>query len=115
MSCKQITDKGGAISLSSGASIAAPGGAIILQNSTFLQNTADLDNGGVLTLGEFCNATIEGDDNIFEENECGAGGGVLAATENTWVVVHGGNFSNNESKYVREEIMNDHAVWVFWC
>lgn len=53
-------------------------------------------------MGEFCNATISGHGNVFEDNLCGAEGGVIAATVSTSVTVEGGNFSRNESKDVRE-------------
>lgn len=73
-----------------------PGGVLIIRNSTFADNTADLDNGGVLSLGEFCTAIIQGEDNVFTGNRCGVDGGVVAASVDSKVSVEGGYFSYNE-------------------
>lgn len=77
-----------------------PGAAVILENSTFNNNIADLDNGGVFSLGKFTSVKIIGNGNVFADNNCGSDGGVLAASVNTRVTVQGGKFSNNKGKVV---------------
>lgn len=71
------------------------GGIIILTNSTFELSKADRETGGVIYGNEFTTVDITGDGNNFVNNECGADGGVVAASTNTRVVVEGGNFTDN--------------------
>ena len=88
--------QGGALALSSGSSWTDdPGAILILRNSSFQSNTARLDNGGVVNVGEFAQATVEGDGNVFEGNTCGADGGVFASTVDTLITVEGGTFKRN--------------------
>ncbi|CAN0330304.1 unnamed protein product [Ascophyllum nodosum] len=89
--------KGAAVTLSSGDSWDEPGATIIMRNSTFVNNFAELDSAGAIYLGEYASARIEGDRNNFTGNICDIYGGVLAATTNTNVTVEGGWFKDNEA------------------
>lgn len=73
-----------------------PGGTVIMLNSFFHSNFADNDNGGVVNVGRFARLTIEGDENVFEENACGLDGGVIASTTNSSVTIEGGAFKGNK-------------------
>ncbi|CAN0129832.1 unnamed protein product, partial [Laminaria digitata] len=75
-----------------------PGAVVILRNSTFRDNRAEVESGGVLFLGEFVDVTVEGDGNVFEGNYCGTDGGVFAVTTNATVTVEGGLFHKNSAK-----------------
>ena len=66
-----------------------------MRNSTFRNNTAKIDSGGVAYVGEFSNATVEGDGNVFEENACGANGGVFASSGGSSLVINAGTFNAN--------------------
>ena len=74
-----------------------------MRNSTFTNNFAELDNGGVINLGEYASVLIEGDGNNFTGNICNIDGGVLAATTNTNVTVEGGWFEGNKAGEVSME------------
>lgn len=74
-----------------------PGATLIFRNSTFTANLADLDNGGVVNVGEFCTVRILGENNNFTENKCGVDGGVGSATSNSRIVIEGGTFANNQA------------------
>ncbi|CAN0005479.1 unnamed protein product [Ectocarpus fasciculatus] len=95
--------KGGVVTLSSGDGFQGdveaekPGAVVILRNSTFTNNLADLDNAGVVNLGEYATLLVEGDGNVFAGNECGQNGGVIGATVDTVVVIEGGSFYGNEA------------------
>ena len=93
--------KGGVITLSSGEDWEnIPGPTVILRNSTFESNTADLGNAGVVYLGEFSSLIVAGDGNVFSDNTCGEEGGVLGGTTNTNITVEGGVFKNNVAQAV---------------
>lgn len=77
-----------------------PGGALVLRNSTFTDNLADLQNAGVVNFGEYTSVVVEGDGNVFARNECGAEGAVFGATIHTRLVVEGGEFYDNEASDV---------------
>lgn len=84
------------VSLSAGSDWEeTPGATVILQNSTFRENRADLNNGGVIFLADFSAVTITGHENEFALNKCGRDGSVLAAATNTTVTVEGGHFFEN--------------------
>ena len=93
--------KGGVITLSSGEDWEnIPGPTVILRNSTFESNTADLGNAGVVYLGEFSSLIVAGDGNVFSDNTCGEEGGVLGGTTNTNITVEGGVFRDNVAEAV---------------
>lgn len=75
-----------------------PGPTVILRNSTFRDNTADLEDGGVAYLGDFVNVTVQGDGNVFERNTCGSDGAVFAVTTDALLTIEGGFFSSNNGK-----------------
>ncbi|CAM9462085.1 unnamed protein product, partial [Ectocarpus sp. 12 AP-2014] len=94
--------KGGVVTLSSGEGypgddVNEPGPVAILRNSTFTDNSAHLDNAGVVNLGEFATLLVEGDGNVFAGNECGQNGAVFGATTDTSIVIEGGTFFGNEA------------------
>lgn len=90
------TSKGGAIELLSGSDRdSKPGAGVVLRNSTFLASRSEVGRGGVLYLGEFANATVQGDGNVFEGNTCGSNGGVFAVAAGALVTVEGGSFTSN--------------------
>ena len=94
-------NKGGVITLSGGDDWDTdPGGALILRNSTFTDNLADLQNAGVVNLGDFSELLVEGDGNVFSRNVCGAEGAVFGSTTDTRLVVEGGEFYENEASDV---------------
>lgn len=72
----------------------------MLRNSTFTDNLADLQNAGVVNLGDFSSLLVEGDDNVFARNACGEAGAVFGATVDTRLVVEGGEFYENEASDV---------------
>lgn len=89
------------ITLSSGTNWEQdPGPTVILRNSTFESNKADLGNAGVVYLGEFSAIFVEGDRNVFEGNSCKVDGGVFGGTTNTSITVEGGVFRNNKASKV---------------
>lgn len=93
--------QGGAVTLSSGDNWEDdPGPTIIIRNSTFTGNFAELDSAGAIYVGEYATVKIEGQRNNFTANVCGFTGGVLAATSNTNVTVEGGLFQENEADEV---------------
>ena len=71
------------------------GPTVILKNSTFESNRADLGEAGVVYLGEHSTLIVAGDDNVFEGNTCGDEGAVLGGTCHTSITVEGGVFRNN--------------------
>lgn len=73
----------------------APGAVVILRNSSFINNTANDDNGGVVNVGTFSLLAVEGDGNVFEQNVCGQDGGVVASTTDSLVTFEGGTFKGN--------------------
>lgn len=77
-----------------------------LRNSTFTDNTAVSDNGGVVNLGENASLWVHGDGNLFEGNQAKLDGAVVSATTDTTIEVDGGEFVNNESDSVRMEVMS---------
>lgn len=83
--------------LSTGTNLTFPGGVVIIQNSSFESNTAHVDNGGVINVGEFARVIVEGDGNVFEQNACGEDGAVFAATTNSLVLIEGGTFKGNNA------------------
>lgn len=76
------------------------GADVILRNSTFMYNRAGLDNGGVVNVGSYGLLVVEGDDNVFAFNHAYDSGGLFAATSDTWIVVEGGEFLDNEAQQV---------------
>ena len=88
------TSKGGVIALSSGDKD-RPGPTVILRNSTFESNRADLGEAGVVYLGEHSSVIVAGDGNVFVNNRCNDNGAVLGGTHNTSITVEGGVFRNN--------------------
>ena len=93
--------QGGVVALSSGEDWTDdPGATVIMWNSSFELNTADLDNGGVVNVGEFSNLTVAGDDNVFQGNNCTQDGGVIASTTDSSVVIEGGTFTGNSCEGV---------------
>ena len=83
------------MSLSSGTSWDRPGATVIMRNSLFGSNEAELESGGVINAGEFCTTVVEGDGNRFELNNCYGDGGVIVATTDTSITIEGGLFINN--------------------
>ena len=73
----------------------APGGAVVMWNSSFENNIAKGDSGGVLTAAENSSVTVEGDGNVFKGNNCGEDGGVFQLSANTLITIEGGNFTGN--------------------
>ena len=53
---------------------------MIIRNSTFAGNIADLDSAGAVYLNEYSVVHFEGDGNNFTMNACKDFGGVVAAT-----------------------------------
>lgn len=88
------------MSLSSGDNWAEPGATVIMRNSLFGSNWADLDSGGVVSADEYCTMVVEGDGNVFEGNECYGDGGVIVATTDTSITIEGGLFINNRVEEV---------------
>ena len=78
---------------------------MIIRNSTFAGNIADLDSAGAVYLNEYSVVHFEGGGNHFTMNACKDFGGVVAATTNTNITVEGGLFENNEAKEVRREFL----------
>ena len=95
--------QGSAIAISNGKSWTRPGATVIMRNSTFTGNIADIGSAGTVNVGEFATARFEGDGNTFTGNVCGTDGGVLAATTDTSITVEGGWFEGNEAKEVGGE------------
>ena len=77
-----------------------PGPTVILWNSTFESNRADLGNAGVVYLGDFSALIVAGDGNVFSNNTCGEEGAVFGGTTNTNITVEGGVFRNNTAEAV---------------
>ena len=71
------------------------GPTVILKNSTFESNRADLGEAGVVYLGEHSSVIVAGDGNVFVNNRCNDNGAVLGGTHNTSITVEGGVFRNN--------------------
>lgn len=84
-----------------------PGAKVIMRNSTFFNNTANDDNGGVVNLEKFAILMVEGDGNVFEQNACGQDGGVVASTTDTVVTIEGGTFIENTCG----EVSRGPALW----
>ena len=97
----RVLRQGGAFTLSGGDSRDFPGANITIRNSTFLENSALMDDGGVFSLNTWAEAHFEGDHNIFTRNTCAIDGGVLSATENASVTVEGGIFNDNKAGQAR--------------
>lgn len=72
-----------------------PGATVVLRNSTFESNTADLGNAGVVSLDKFTTLVVAGEGNVFEGNVCGEDGAVFAGTTDSHIVVEGGEFKDN--------------------
>lgn len=66
-----------------------------MRNSTFTKNAAGRESAGVINIGEYAVARIEGNENSFTGNVCGTTGGVLSATTHANVTVEGGYFEGN--------------------
>lgn len=92
--------QGGVLTLSSGDSCNKPGGKVVMRNSSFESNAADRGSGGVMYLGDFATAVVEGDANVFKGNKCFGDGGVFAATTNTSLTIEGGLFIDNRIEEV---------------
>ena len=76
-------------------------GFAFLRSSTFRNNTAIADNGGVVNLAENASVSVQGDGNLFEGNKATQDGAVFAATTSTVIDVDGGEFVDNQSDSVR--------------
>lgn len=87
--------------MSSGDSLSEPGATVIMRNSSFESNAADRDSGGVAEMAKFSMAIVEGDDNVFDGNECYGDGAVFAASTDTSITIEGGLFINNHVEEVR--------------
>lgn len=86
--------------LSSGESLDDQGAIVIMRNSSFESNAADRDSGGVMSMAEFTTVFVEGDDNVFDGNECFGDGAVFAASSNSSITIEGGLFINNHVEEV---------------
>lgn len=76
-------------------------GFAFLRSSTFRNNTASSDNGGVANLEKFASLSVQGGGNLFEGNQAFSDGAVFSATTDSTIDVDGGNFVQNESDSVR--------------
>lgn len=91
--------KGGAIAFSPRSQDQTARDATVhLRNSTFQNNTAKTDYGGVVYLMEFATLVVQGDGNVFMENTCESNGAVFAVTDGAELTIEGGNFSSNTAK-----------------
>ena len=77
-----------------------PGPTVILRNSTFESNRADLGNAGVVYVGEYASLIVAGDRNVFVANECGEEGAVLGGSIYSNITVEGGVFRDNVAEAV---------------
>lgn len=93
--------QGGVLVLSSGESLDDPGATVIMRNSSFESNSANLDSGGVVNMDDFTTAVVEGNDNVFDGNECYGDGAVFAASADSSITIEGGLFINNHVEEVR--------------
>lgn len=82
-----------------------------MRNSSFQTNRAELDTGGVIYVGQFATAIVEGTGNLFELNTCGSNGAVFAATANSSLIVEGGEFNNNSAEV--RDIRSPMEAYVF--
>lgn len=90
--------QGGVLNLSGGdVDAGTPGGSVVLQGSRFTWNRGVLNNAGVATMNKFTNATVLGDENVFEYNTCAQGGAVFGADYDSLVMVEGGRFHGNSA------------------
>lgn len=71
-----------------------------MRNSSFESNAAELDSGGVASMADFSTVIVEGDDNVFDGNECHEDGAVFAASANTSITIEGGLFIHNHVEEV---------------
>lgn len=92
-----------------------PNAALILRNSVFTDNWAELQNAGVVNLGEYATVLVEGDGNVFARNECGEDGAVFGATVDTMVVVEGGEFYENDANDVGGGVVGSGCCCWWWC
>lgn len=74
-----------------------------MRSSSFKWNTADRDSGGVANMAMYSTAVVEGDDNVFDGNECFGVGAVFSASVNTSITIEGGLFINNNVNQVGPE------------
>eukprot|EP00752_Nemacystus_decipiens_P010943 g9725.t1 len=73
-------------------------GVALLRNSTFRNNTALSDNGGVVNLETLASLFVQGTGNLFEGNSAVSDGAVFSSTTDTTIEVDGGDFVENESE-----------------
>ncbi|CBJ33129.1 asn/thr-rich large protein family protein [Ectocarpus siliculosus] len=96
--------KGGVINLSGGEDWDDdPGAVLIVQDSSFVFNTALLNTAGGVTMNQFTNTTIVGQGNVFYGNRCALGGAAIGADYNSIITVEGGTFIGNEADMETEE------------
>ncbi|CAM9574874.1 unnamed protein product, partial [Ectocarpus sp. 12 AP-2014] len=96
--------KGGVVNLSGGDDWDEdPGAVLVVQDSSFVSNTALLNNAGGVTMNKFTNTTIVGQGNVFYGNRCAQGGAAIGADYNSIITVEGGTFIGNEADMETEE------------
>ncbi|CBJ32402.1 adhesin-like protein [Ectocarpus siliculosus] len=96
--------KGGVVNLSGGDNWDDdPGAVLVVQDSSFVSNTALLNNAGGVTMNKFTNTTIVGQGNVFYGNRCAQGGAAIGADYNSIITVEGGTFIGNEADMETEE------------